>query len=325
MFRYSLVFLVALATAGSAAASWADAMFEELQRDFGSVPRGPMLTHPFRLTNKTAQPVHIAGVRVSCGCVNAQALQNDLPPGQSTAILAQMDTRRFSGVKSVTIYVQFDQPQWEEVHLVVHANSRDDVTLTPDSLTFGRVKRGTAPSSSVSISLLGDGQWEVVGVRSESNYVQPSLKQVRRENGEVVYQLTAKIRPDVPVGKWFTDLWLRTNNATTPRIRVPLTVEVEPALSVTPASAALGQVKMGETAERKIIVRGSGPFRITGIKGADDVLSVSDASPDSKPVHVLTVKLKAEKPGELNWNVKVLTDLKDEGEISFTAKANVVP
>src|SRR6516162_2988609 len=85
--RFSLVVLLGLCTAGSASASWADTLFDELSRDFGSVPRGPTLTHPFRLVNKTNQRVHIASVRVSCGCTSAQALQTDLAPGQETAIL----------------------------------------------------------------------------------------------------------------------------------------------------------------------------------------------------------------------------------------------
>src|SRR5262245_34254592 len=119
MLRYSLVVLLGLCVGGRASASWADALFDELSRDFGSVPRGPTLTHPFRLVNKTGARVHIASVRVSCGCTSAQALQQDLAPGQETAILVHMDTRRFTNTKNVTIFVTFDQPRFEEVRLWV--------------------------------------------------------------------------------------------------------------------------------------------------------------------------------------------------------------
>ena len=48
MFRYCLVFLAGLAAARpAAAASWADGLFQELSKDFGSVPRGPTLQHSF--------------------------------------------------------------------------------------------------------------------------------------------------------------------------------------------------------------------------------------------------------------------------------------
>ena len=39
---------------------------------------------------------------------------------------------------------------------------------------------------------------------------------------------------------------------------------------------------------------------------------------------VLTVTLRPEKPGELNRTLQILTDLRAESNIEFTAKANVV-
>ena len=125
MLRYILVLGAGLCLVVPVwAGSWADAMFQERSADFGSVPRGPTLAHPFRLTNNTGRPVHISSVRVSCGCVSASAQDTVLAPGQSTAIQAYMDTRRFLGSKGVTIYVSFDQPDRAEVRLWVQANSR---------------------------------------------------------------------------------------------------------------------------------------------------------------------------------------------------------
>ncbi|MCC6419335.1 MAG: DUF1573 domain-containing protein [Gemmataceae bacterium] len=324
MFRYSLVVLLGLCATDRASASWADALFDELSRDFGSVPRGPTLTHPFRLVNKTGGRVHIASVRVSCGCTSAQALQTDLAPGQETAILVQMDTRRFTNTKTVTIFVAFDQPRFEEVRLWVQANSRDDVTVIPESLSFGRIKRGTAPSTAVTLSFLGGGNWQVLGTRSDSNYIQSSVRQVRRDPMEVSYQITATLRADAPAGKWYTDVWLQTNNPATPRVRVPLTVEIEAPLSVSPMTVVLGELKAGTQAERRIIVTGVTPFRIVGIKGTDGQLSVRETNPERKAVHVLTVTLRPDQPGELNRTLRVVTDLRSEADIEFTAKAKVV-
>lgn len=324
MFRQSLAFVVGLClTSPLVAASWADGMFEELSKDFGSVPRGPLLSHPFRFTNNTGMPVHIAGVRVSCGCVSAQALETNLAPGQSTAILAHMDTRRFNGVKSVTIYVQLDQPRYEEVRLWVQANSRDDVTVTPDSLTFGKIKRGSSPSTQVNITFLGSSQLQIVSALSESNYVQTSLRELRRDMAETTYQLMARLRSDAPVGKWYSDVWLTTNNPATPRIRVPLQVEIESTLTVSPATVTMGQVKVGTQTQRNVIIRGVKPFRITTVKGTDAVLSVRGTSEDSKPVHVLTVTFQPQQAGEVERTLRVITDMREEGEIEFQARATV--
>ena len=324
MFRYILICFATLALAAPASAdSWAQSMFEELSKDFGTVPRGPMLAHSFQITNKTQQPVHISGVRVSCGCVSASAAQDQLAPGQSTAINATMDTRRFTGVKSVTIYVTFDQPQWEEVRLWVQANGRDDIGINPETLAFGKVKKGSAPSTSVSLNIPGGGGWTIGGVQTESNYIQASVKETRRESAEVSYQLTATVSADAPVGKWYSDVWLKTTNESMPRIRVPLTIEIESALSLSSSSVQLGDVKSGAEVERKIMLRGGTPFKVTRIEGADESWSVQDNTSESKPVHVLTIKLKGSKSGEQAKKFKVVTDLKEDGVVEFLAKAQV--
>jgi hypothetical protein len=300
-------------------------MFDELSRDFGTVPRGPTLIHPFRLVNKTGATVHIRSVRVSCGCTTATASQTTLAPGQETAILIQMDTRRFLGSKNVTVFVEFDQPKFDEVRLWVQANSRDDVTVSPEALSLGKIKRGNTASASTAISLLGNQNWQITGAACDSNYIQIGYELIRKDGGEMAYKVTASIRGDAPAGKWFTDVWLQTNNASSPKIRVPLTVEIEAPLIVSPMNVALGEVKAGKVAERKVIVRGVRPFRILAVEGADKELSVLDSTNDSKTVHVLTVTLQPQQTGELLRRLRVTTDLKGEETIEFNAVAQVVP
>src|SRR5262249_8490082 len=153
MFRFCLATVAGLLlTAPAPAANWAEAMFDDLVRDFGTVARGQMLTHPYRLTNHTGQTVRIISVRVSCGCTSATSLQGALPPARSTSAPAQMATRRFPGPKPVTIYVQFDQPLWAEARLSISANARDDISVTPDTLAFGSVQRGNAASRQTTVS-----------------------------------------------------------------------------------------------------------------------------------------------------------------------------
>ena len=94
MVRYSLLLLVGLASASSTlASSWADSMFDGLSRDFGSVPRGPILSHPFRVTNRTDRVIQIGQIRVSCGCVTATPTQTQLAPGETAAPVAARSLR----------------------------------------------------------------------------------------------------------------------------------------------------------------------------------------------------------------------------------------
>jgi hypothetical protein len=327
MSRYSLVLGAGLFWAASPAfsATWADSMFDELSKDFGSVPRGPTLVHHFRVVNNTSGPINIASVRVSCGCVSASALKTYLERGEETAILARMDSTRFVGPKSVTIYVQFDRPTYEEVRLSVHANGRDDFNVTPDSLTFGSIHRSTSPAATVTLTFYGSPDTQITEIKGESNYIKPTAKAVRRGEGEAAFEITTRLRPDTPVGKWYTDVWVKTNNPSIPQVRIPLTVEVESALSVSPEAVSLGQVALNGESERRVIVRGDKAFKIKAVEGTGDQLAIRDATEESKPVHVLTVKLKGAKAGTIDRTVKVVTDLPEEGQIEFRVNGQVLP
>lgn len=303
-------------------------MFDELSRDFGSVPHGQVVSHPFRLVNKTKEPVRIVKIDVSCGrCSSARALKMYLEPGEETAIIVTMDTNRFpTPTKTIEVFVYFDKPSRERVRLWVQAASRNDITFNPDNIAFGRVKRGATPESKITIAFLGGVQAEILEVKSESNYVQPTFKKVERSGGETAYEITAKLRGDTPAGKWYTDIWLKTNNSAIPKLRVPVTVEVESPLTVNPSTISLGQVKAGTDSDRKVIIRGVRPFRITGIFGTDKQVQVKAASDTSETVHVLTVTLSPREAGEkLARKITVETDLQTDGRIEFYAQAEVIP
>jgi hypothetical protein len=325
MFRHSLILAAGVCAAALVPAARGDSLFDEPAHDFGPVPRGPTVTHIFRLTNRTGEAIHISGLRVSCGCVSASADRADVAPGQQAAVVADMDTRRFSGQRTVTIYVQLDRPRWEEERLSVRAESRDDVSLSPESFAFGQARRGSSPTASVDLGVLGGGDWRVVDAGCDSSYVKANAEEISRDGGRVVYRVTATLRPDTPIGAWYTDVWLNTTSAVAPRVRVPLTVEVTPSLSVSPSIADLGTIKKGAEAQQKVLVRGVKPFRITSVLGTDDRLSVTDASPESKQVHVLTIKLKGGAPGDLRRTLRLRTDQKDEGDVEFEATARVTP
>lgn len=321
--------LVALlvATECVRAANWADAMFDELSKDFGTVPRGPQLQHSFRIKNNTGQVVTIAAVRVSCGCVSATALTNILQPGETTSILAKVDTTRFAGVKNVTIFVTFSRPTLEETRLWVQFNGRDDLVVTPDSLAFGVVKKGVGPDKAVNITFYGNNFTQITEVKTDSNYIQASVKEGPRQFTQVDYTLTAKIRPDTPAGRWYSDVWLTTNNPAIPKIRVPMTLEIESALTASPESVVIGPLKPNEESERKVILRGTKPFRIVKVDSGDGSIQVKSSSEEARTIHVVTVRAKAgDKPGDILHKVKIFTDLDEaEKEVDLQVTTQVAP
>jgi hypothetical protein len=322
------LFIVALTSGFISLAPLAKAggpLFDDISKDFGNVPRGTILTHQFRLNNPTNAALHVTSLRTSCGCATASVGKDEIQPNESTAVVVTIDTRKYSGPRNFTVYVLIDRPFLEEVRLALQATSRDDVMLTPGQLTFGRIKRGVAAKSTVNIEYHGTANWRIDGIENDNGYLLPQLEETSRLTGHVIYQLSVKLREDLPVGAWHADVWLKTNDAATPRIRVPLVVEVESALTATPAEVVMGAVKTGSQSERKVVIRGSTPFKITAIDGENDRFQVSGKSDEAKAVHVLKITLTAGKEAqECGQHFKVHTDLPQDGEVEFAVQAQVI-
>jgi hypothetical protein len=116
---------VGTTTTATHTGSWAEELFDEVFKDFGPVPRGQVLEHRFRLTNRARVKVHIASVRSSAGFLMATASQAELVPGESATIQVRLDTSRFVGARTALVYVTFDRPEAGEVVLQVRASARD--------------------------------------------------------------------------------------------------------------------------------------------------------------------------------------------------------
>ena len=320
MFRTILSVLSALCLTMSIHAAGAESYFDERGKDFGIVPRGPMLVHYFKVTNTTKETVTISTLGVSCGCVTATAPLSTIKPGESTSLTVTMDTRRFTGPKAVTVYVRFSAPRYEEVTLLMQANGRDDFSMTPDTLVFGTIRRGSEPKASVQVSFLSDPNFTIKDPTAESNFVKPEVTQIKRNGPEVVYEISAKLRPELPVGKWFTDVWVQTSNPSMPKLRIPLTVEVQPSIAVSPTGVQFNDVKVGGKAEQKVLVRAEKPFKILEIKGAEDGVKVESKLGEAKTVHILNFTYEPSKPGEMNKTLKIITD-GGESEVLIPVRA----
>jgi len=239
MLRHTLLWAVVLwGTAGGTASAtpWADNLFDGLYHDFGTTPYGPTVNHTFIITNTTGKKVHIVSVRVSCGCLSTALTRTELAPGEEAALVVNMDTRRFRGPFAKSVYVLFDQPETAEVRLTLQANSREDLSLLPTSLAFGQVAPGSEAKAKLTLTF-GDGKSEIVDIKCDSGYIEPRVTLLSRESGAVTYEVTAKVRPNLPAGSWYSTVWLTTNNPAMSRLSIPLTVEVQ-APKKAPASAA---------------------------------------------------------------------------------------
>lgn len=318
MFRFSMPLLMGVCfLAPLGAADGLPALFDTQSHDFGNVAIGTMLHHDFKIKNTTNQTLHIANLRVSCGCTTPSTPNATILPGETGTVHAQMDSRRFSGAKSVTIFVLFDQPYTQEVNLVVSAYGRNDVAVSnPESLEFGRMRKGTSPALTTNVSFATP--LRITQAAADSGYVKVSFQPKQDQYGGVTYALTATISPKLPVGNWYTDVWVNTENGS--RVRIPLTVVVEPSLTITPGVVEFEATPIGQPSEKSIIVKGDHPFRILDVTGGGDTFTATDKTSEPKTTHVVRVTFKPGKEGNFVKNLQIETDLKDQSRVQLAVK-----
>jgi hypothetical protein len=326
MHRLILVGLVALGLASSARAGATD-YFPETMKDFGITPRGPIHRHYFPVKNTSSQPITLGAPRVSCGCVSAGILKAQLAPGESTSVVADMDTRRIpqaNVLKSVIVYVPVYSPQSaEEVQLRVQAIARDDLVLSPEVLAFGSLRKGQGGKTATRLTFYSDPNWQITEAASGGAFVKADVKQVHRQGNEVSYEVTATLDEKCPVGDWTTDVWVKTSTPGMERIRVPVRVTVVSPIAVNPESVRFGEVTVGEPAEQKVILQGTQPFKVVEVKGAEGDVSVDKVAEGARPVHVLKVKVTPKVAGSWSKALEIITDHKEQPKVVVPLSALV--
>lgn len=319
--------------AGTAAANpqnWPDTLFAEKSFDFGAVPRGGVVRHPFVLTNRLNVPISIVNLRVSCGCTSGTASASLVQPGQTAIVEAQMDTRNFVGRKSTTLFVAvMAGNQQTEIGLGVSSLILSDVVLNPGVIDFGMAGRGQAPQQVLTIDRIGKPDWRITKLVSTSKALGASLAETKRAGGEVGYRLTVALRPDAPAGIIRDEIRLMTNDPETPSIPVPINGQVKGDLSAAPSLVTMNALAASSpAAQSKIIVRASKPFTISRIDGQGDGFALAAADAARKPLHVVTLTYDPKAGttrGDLHKTFRIVTDLPGEPPLDVAATLHVEP
>lgn len=317
-----------LASAAPARAqAWANKLFKDgTSHDFGTVAYGAQLFHRFRMTNIYAVPLEITDIRSTCGCVTATPGKKVLQPKEETYVEVSMDARRFKGPKTVSVHLTVGPKYISTAELRLTATSRADIVFNPGQVNFGVVAAGATPSQTIDIEYAGLADWKITEVASGGGPVTVEMKELyRRPREGAGYQLKVTLKADVPPGPLRQQLHLKTNDPTTPTITVLVEAQIEAALSVSPATLRLGEIRVGDSLTRKVVVQGKKPFKVTAVEGLGEGVTLVNQLPTaSAAVQVLNFKIQPEKAGEWNRSVQIKTDLQT-APVAFALEATVSP
>jgi hypothetical protein len=309
---------------------WIEAVFPERSHDFGTVAKGSILRHSFRITNRSNREVHVTGWKPKCGCTGVTVGAQTIPPGAQTTIEAVFDTTKFSGFKASGLTLTIDRPALRSVDYELSCFIQDEVSVSPGVLDFDEVRRGSPADRTVTLRYLGgNAEWRVVEMRHENSALTAKLvEQPRTSAGELSYQLIARLdAKGLKNGNFRDQVTLVTNDPQRQTIPVSVAARVVSDVTLSPTVLNLGQLRPGQRIERTVLLKGPEPFRVLDAKAAEgQIATVGEASDASRPLHQVKVAIEAPNAaGSYHAILEIRTDRPDEPPARLTAFATVTP
>ena len=301
-------FMVALICTPVLGQDWAAKMFPVKKHNFGTVARGAEAKFVFPFKNIFGETIHVAELRVSCGCTTAKIANATIGSLETSEIVAIYNTRSFIGKRGATITVVIDEPQYAEVQLRVDGYIRSDVVFDPGEINFGTVEAGGSIERVISINYAGRADWKLVDVRSAHEHIEVGLSQPVRQQGQVQYEMTVRLLPSAPIGFFRDQLVLVSDDQAKDEVVLAMSGQVSSPLKAT-SDLVLGSVATGQEVTRNLVVRSKQSFKIVALSCNDKRFELA-ADSASKKIHVIPVTFKAnEETGEFNCPILIKTDL----------------
>jgi len=288
------------------------ASFDSLYKDFGTVPHGSQSVHRFTFTNKSDKEVHILGVRSSCHCATPRAVTDVAKPGERLEIEVVYDAKKFLNERSMTITVDMQSDHFEQVQLKVRGFSRQDVILEPGNVDLGVVKVGKEQKQTLRLEYAGTIDWKVQDVVN-GQWAKAKVDEKSRGNGIVKYEVTLTLPPNAPRGRLVDAVQLKTNDPSSPVVRIDVIGVIDGGLQAAPGVVQFGEVAAGQAVRQKIFVKGDRPFYIGGAQFDVNKLPVSLRSTQGeKTIHTVEIEFTPSKPGKFEETLQIRAEPQSE-------------
>jgi hypothetical protein len=144
--------------------------------------------------------------------------------------------------------------------------------------------------------------------------------------GGAEYVITVNLKPSAPAGMISEQITLKTNDAASPLIQVAVSGTIAAPLEVAPARVRMEGVAIGQSGVQRVLIRAAKPFKVLGVDGVGEGVTVELPSTAGKPlpVQVITVKFDRKKVDALDRDLRVKTDLDGGATVTVPVEAEAI-
>jgi hypothetical protein len=288
---------VTLLSSPASAQEWAKKMFQEMDHDFGNVPKGEVPEYRFEFQNLYEEDLHIAQVVSSCGCTSASLSKKVLKTWEKGEVVCRFNSPAFDGHKQASIRVLITKPYVGEVQLTVKGNIVRGLVFSPESIDFGQVSESNLPEREIKLTNSG-GNFRIADVKSTFPHIKVQLKETARTSSMVTYTMKTQLRDSVPSGFSQGELYIVVEeNKVRREVPLKFSAKVVSELQV-PEMIAMGTVKPGEEVKKRVVLKSNKPFKITDVTSHSTSFRVKAGKEEKKVHFVEVIYVGEEKPGQ---------------------------
>ena len=284
--------------------------------DFGTVDRGTVVEHSFRLRNTGDARLRIEHVKSSCGCTVGVASGSEVAPGGETEVSVRFDTTGVAGRTKRTVTVYTNDPDAPVTGLTLTGQVATDLVVTPTPLYLGKIRRGQTVRRELRIAPgRPNAAYSVAWIEHANPILRTTLAALPAGAGQTI---AVELGPELPFGRFNDKLILHTTSPREPTLEVPIFGSVEGDVVVLPPQMTFGVVHAGDLPPHDLYIRNRGtrPLTVKNVVVPQDLVSYELDTVKEGVEYRLRLRLRDGLPaGKAEGVVEIFTDHPEEGHV----------
>jgi hypothetical protein len=300
--------------------------------DSGDMVKGDVVDHAFTLRNTSKEPVTVAGIAQSCGCMTT-TFQRIIPAGGEGGVRVTFDTRTVTGQGSALLKVYLEGREEPAATLEVKFNVSAKLLAHPGYARWIYVQQEKTGTIGQTVYAADGADFEILSAEPPMPSIKVTWREAKPEERVKGHEgrqwrLEPTLDPGAPVGAITGTIAVRTTHPRQKTMWLPVSGFVRPVIHIEPQRGDLGTLSLSEPRRVQYDVRNfaTEPIAVTGVETDVPGVKVSLESVQAGRRYKVVVVLDpaAMKEGPFAGQVRITTDSAKVPVLSAELTGNLV-
>lgn len=301
--------------------------------DSGDLVKGDVVEHTFVLRNTGMEPVTIAGIAQSCGCMTTSFDPATIPPAGQGSVRVTFDTRTVTGTGSALLKAYLVGREEPAATLEVEFNVSSKLLAHPGYARWIYVQQERTGTIGQTMYAADGADFEIVSAEPPTPSIKVTWREAKPEERVKGHEgrqwrLEPTLDPNAPVGAITGTIAVKTTHPRQKTMWLPVSGFVRPVIHIEPQRGDLGTLSLSEPTRVQYDVRNfaTEPIAVTGVTTDVPGVKVTLQPVQAGRRYKVVVELDpaAMKEGPFAGQVRITTDSAKVPALSAELSGNLV-